>query len=64
MRRDRFAIAASCERIVAGIPVRAQERSMNAPAPNASVFGNDNIVVQASGSDVNVRRAPVAAISR
>jgi hypothetical protein len=29
---------------------------MNAPAPNASVFGNDNIVVQASGSGVNVRR--------
>ena len=37
---------------------------MNAPAQNASVFGNDNIVVQASGSGVNVRRAPVAAISR
>src|SRR6185312_9617471 len=28
---------------------------METPAQSASVFGNDNIVVQASGSGVNVR---------
>src|SRR5271157_3978477 len=31
---------------------------MNSPAQSASVFGNDNIVVQASGSGVNVAIGP------
>ncbi len=30
------------------------DRPMNSPAQSASVFGNDNIIVQASGSGVNV----------
>jgi hypothetical protein len=49
--------------MLAAVP-RLWKRPMDTPVQSASVFGNDNIVVQASGSGVNVTIGPQPQLTR